>query len=110
LFHDIRFAQVCNGAGWRTATSSVARGSHIGKQTLLSFGPYPTISLKKARELRDQAKGQILDGADPSLVKRKAALSARFGAENSLLQMLRNISISCERKARRSRRLLNWNG
>lgn len=56
---------------------------HLGKEKLLSFGPYPTISLKKARKLCDQAKGQILDDTDPSLIKQKAALSDRLSAENS---------------------------
>lgn len=37
-----------------------------GKQKLLSFGPYPTVTLANARKKRDQAKAVLADGEDPS--------------------------------------------
>ena len=42
-----------------------------GHEKLLSFGPYPTVSLAKARLKLKRAKALLLDGIDPSL-KRKA--------------------------------------
>lgn len=42
-----------------------------GKQKELSFGSYPTVSLKRARALRDEAKELISEGSDPAAVKRQ---------------------------------------
>jgi len=39
------------------------------KQKSLSFGPYPLVTLKKARELRDEAKLKLMDGIDPGVLK-----------------------------------------
>lgn len=41
-----------------------------GREKLLSFGPYPVTTLKKARIKRDEAKAKLLDGIDPSQAKR----------------------------------------
>ena len=38
-----------------------------GKGKLLSFGEYPTISLKDAREKREEAKKLLAQGIDPSV-------------------------------------------
>ncbi|WP_394693072.1 tyrosine-type recombinase/integrase [Hyphobacterium sp.] len=37
-----------------------------GKENVLSFGPYPAISLARARELRAEAKKLLAEGIDPS--------------------------------------------
>ena len=50
-----------------------------GHEKLLSFGPYPAVSLAKARLKLRRAKSLLLDGIDPSL-KRKAEKYA--GAES----------------------------
>jgi integrase len=42
-----------------------------GREKLLSLGPYPTVSLAKARVKLKRAKALLLDGIDPS-VKRQA--------------------------------------
>lgn len=42
-----------------------------GKQKVLSFGPYPLISLKEARDKRDKAKKLLLEGKDPSKQKKE---------------------------------------
>ena len=50
-----------------------------GKEKLLSFGPYPEISLAAARLKRDAAKAVLRDGQDPSLrrkLHRAAAVDA----------------------------------
>jgi integrase len=51
-------------------------GTH--KENLLSLGVYPDVSLRKARERRDEARRLLADGIDPG-DKRKAEASA--GAE-----------------------------
>lgn len=50
------------------------------KSKLLSFGEYPTVTLKKAREKRDEAKKLLADGIDPAQHK-KAARAAREAEE-----------------------------
>ncbi|NDV86544.1 tyrosine-type recombinase/integrase [Aurantimonas aggregata] len=46
-----------------------------GREKLLSFGPYPLVSLKLARSKRDAARLQLLEGQDPGEVRRAARLS-----------------------------------
>jgi len=43
-----------------------------GKEGKLSFGPYPDVYLKDARDLRQEARAQLAKGLDPSLAKREA--------------------------------------
>jgi integrase len=47
-----------------------------GHERLMSLGTYPEVTLKRAREKRDEAKRQLADGVDPS-VQRKEAKRAR---------------------------------
>jgi hypothetical protein len=47
-----------------------------GKEKLLSLGVYPDVSLKSARERRDEARRELASGVDPS-AKRKAEKVAR---------------------------------
>jgi integrase len=47
-----------------------------GREKLLTLGAYPDITLKRAREKRDEARKLIADGIDPS-AKRKAERGAR---------------------------------
>jgi len=58
------------GARWWRLKFRVA-----GKEKLLSLGVYPDVSLKAARKRRDDLRGQLADGVDPS-VKRKAEKAA----------------------------------
>ena len=41
-----------------------------GHETLLSLGPYPTVSLSQARLKLKRAKQRLLEGADPSVERR----------------------------------------
>lgn len=43
-----------------------------GKEKKLAFGPYPDVSLFKARQLRDAARAKVREGADPSADKKIA--------------------------------------
>jgi integrase len=47
-----------------------------GKEKRLAFGAYPVVSLKEARERRDEAKRLLANGADPGAV-RKAQKAAK---------------------------------
>ncbi|MGY3558707.1 integrase [Bradyrhizobium sp. USDA 4463] len=43
---------------------------HNSKQKTLALGVYPTVSLREAREARDDAKRLLSSGRDPSLVRK----------------------------------------
>jgi len=43
-----------------------------GKEKLLSIGAYPAVSIKKAREVRDNARELLASGGDPSQAKKEA--------------------------------------
>ena len=43
-----------------------------GKQKTLSFGAYPAVSLKDARQKREEAKEQLAKGIDPGEQKKEA--------------------------------------
>ncbi len=47
-----------------------------GKEKTLSFGKYPDVSLKAAREKRHEARALLEEGKDPSAVKRQEQISA----------------------------------
>jgi integrase len=56
----------------------------IGKQEKrLSIGVYPTVSLKKARQIREQARQHLIDGIDPSGLKQAKKLASESASENS---------------------------
>jgi integrase len=52
-----------------------------GKEKRLSFGVYPDVSLKSAREKRDASRQQLAAGVDPGEA-RKAEKQAQAGAES----------------------------
>jgi integrase len=47
---------------------------HNGKDKVLSFGAYPYVSLRDAREQRDEAKTLLAKGIDPGALKRQSRL------------------------------------
>lgn len=54
-----------------------------GKEKKLAVGPYPTVTLAKAREAREAARGLLLEGVDPSSHKRDARREAALVAANT---------------------------
>ena len=50
-----------------------------GKEKKLAFGPYPDVSLFKARQLRDAARAKVREGADPSADKKIAQQKKKNG-------------------------------
>ncbi len=64
--------------------------SFAGKEKRLTMGSYPEISLKEARDKRDEARKQIRDGLDPSHEKKMVKLRQSIDAENSFETVARN--------------------
>jgi integrase len=54
-----------------------------GKARNLSFGRYPEVSLKEARQRRDVARALLRDGVDPGAERKRAKLAAELGAANT---------------------------
>ena len=50
-----------------------------GRERKLTIGPYPLISLKSARDARDEAKRHLLQGQDPGELKQAAVRKAKVG-------------------------------
>ncbi|EAU0101914.1 DUF4102 domain-containing protein [Salmonella enterica] len=50
-----------------------------GKEKKLAFGPYPDVSLFKARQLRDAARAKVREGVDPSADKKIARQKKKNG-------------------------------
>ena len=60
-----------------------------GKQKLLSLGPYPSVSLREAREKREEAKKLLREHIDPSEARRQAKEAAAEAARNSFEDVTR---------------------
>ncbi|MCG9042139.1 tyrosine-type recombinase/integrase [Laribacter hongkongensis] len=54
-----------------------------GKRLTASFGAYPEVSLKEARQLHDEARRQLREGIDPMAAKKATKIAARIAASNS---------------------------
>lgn len=54
-----------------------------GKEKLLSLGTYPDVSLKAARDKRDNARKLLADGVDPGQNRKAAKQSKEANAANS---------------------------
>ncbi len=67
----------CGGKWWRL------KYRYAGKEKLLSLGTYPEVSLKDARERRDEARKHIANGIDPSVTKKQSKINTRINASNT---------------------------
>jgi len=54
-----------------------------GSEKKLSFGPYPQVSLRDARKMRDEARDLLGEGKDPVLEKQREKLRGEALAENT---------------------------
>lgn len=54
-----------------------------GKITVLSFGPYPDVSLSNARAKRDEAKQLLAQKIDPQAKQQSDKLESQFAAANT---------------------------
>jgi hypothetical protein len=55
----------------------------VGKEKRLALGKYPEISLKEARERRDEARKLLANGVDPSAVKQAQKAESREQVANT---------------------------
>lgn len=60
-----------------------------GIEKKLSFGAYPEIGLKEARELRDKARSLVANGVDPADKKRRDKRAAKVSADNTFSAVAR---------------------
>lgn len=58
------------------------RYQYGGKEKLLSFGPYPDLTLAAARTARDEAKAALREGRDPGQAKRLRKAAATTGDDS----------------------------
>lgn len=68
-----------------------------GREKKLSFGEYPRVSLRDARDLRDEARNQLTKGIDPSYEKRRNRLRGNVAAGNSFTDISREY---CDKRRR----------
>lgn len=54
-----------------------------GKENVLSFGPYPLITLAEARQKRDAAKRLLLEGKDPAAQRKLDQIAAETSARTT---------------------------
>ena len=69
-----------------------------GKQKTLAIGVYPTVTLKHAREKRDEAKRLLADNIDPSTHRRLEKLTAASG--NTFRAVAEEVLVKLEREGR----------
>lgn len=55
------------------------------KESTLTFGDYPMVSIKEAREQREQARSLLAKGINPKVAKDNAKLKANLTDDNSIL-------------------------
>jgi integrase len=60
-----------------------------GMENKLSFGAYPEVSLKAAREMRDKARALLAAGKDPSHEKRSRKIEAKLASQNTFSAIAR---------------------
>lgn len=60
-----------------------------GKERRLVLGTYPDMSLRRARELRDEARAALNSGKDPSLAAQRARLARQVGHDDTFERFAR---------------------
>ena len=59
------------------------RYRHGGKENVLSFGPYPLVTLAEARRKRDEAKRLLIEDIDPADQRRQNKIAAETAARQT---------------------------
>ncbi|ALK98983.1 integrase [Massilia sp. WF1] len=62
-----------------------------GKQRTLALGVYPSVTLAKARQLRDQARQLLSEGVDPVEAKRRDKVAKESAAKHSFEAVARDL-------------------
>jgi integrase len=76
-----------------------------GKQRKLAFGPHPLISLKTARDKRDEAKRVLLEGLDPGQVKIKKRQQDELDSRSTFALVAEELLEKKRREGRAARTL-----
>lgn len=64
--------------------SRLWRIKYRGREALLSFGPYPLISLRDARDKRDNARRLLIEGIDSSKARQEERARQLAEAETTV--------------------------
>ncbi|MBT0664341.1 integrase arm-type DNA-binding domain-containing protein [Geobacter pelophilus] len=84
---------------------------YLDRRKTLSIGPYPAISLAKARQLRDDARRLLLDGTDPGTVHSKRAKAEKLKESHAAEQRQADYAANTFEKVARewhSSRVSEW--
>lgn len=61
------------------------RYTWLGKRTRISLGSYPAVSLKDARELRDQARSLVAKHINPRIERKQKLNAIKMAGENTFI-------------------------
>ncbi|WP_038213677.1 Arm DNA-binding domain-containing protein [Xenophilus azovorans] len=64
-----------------------------GKEKRLAFGVYPTVTLKQARERREEARKLLAQGIAPGVAKRDKKLAQALAATNTFEAVAREFGM-----------------
>jgi len=73
---------------------------YLGKEKKLSLGRYPDVTLKVARDRRDEARTLLANGADPASVKAEIANEKREAAANTFSSIAEEFITKIEKEGR----------
>lgn len=73
---------------------------YLGKEKKLALGRYPDVSLKLARERRDEARALLANGADPASVKAAIAGEKKEAAANTFSSIAHEYVAKIEKEGR----------
>ena len=73
---------------------------YLGNEKKLSLGRYPDVSLKVARERRDEARALLANGADPASVKAALADERKEAASNTFSSIAEEYIVNIEKEGR----------
>jgi len=107
LFDQRGLFMLVTPAGGRLWRFRYKRG---GVEKLLTLGQYPEVSLKRAREKRDDARRQLSDGVDPTLKRRaeEDAATSTFKAVSDEWLMTKKHALTPATWARDKRQIYKW--
>ena len=88
----VLFSYPQSSLGWRY------RYRFGGKPKMLSFGTYPEVSLKRAREKLAAARKQLDDGKDPSIVRKQENTEKRNDFKSAALRWHKAWSVGKDKK------------
>ena len=60
-----------------------------GREKKMAIGPWPDVSLAKARHIRDINRIKVAEGIDPMMERKRAKNAARYGGENTFAAVAR---------------------